>query len=269
MTASALLVCRCRETPRKMLAQESLRAEHHEHRYPRTLDGVLRSDASGSARRARELATMSTAASTKIRILIADDHPLMRSGIAAVLEAAARFEVVAQAADGREAVELFRKFRPDVALMDVQMPGMDGVEATRVICSETPDARIIVFTTYRGDAQARDALAAGARAYLLKSAIRTELVDALDAVARGERYIAPDVAQELAEHVADRSLSPRELEVLEAIASGLSNKGTADAVGIAEETVKNHVKSILAKLGANDRTHAVSIAFRRGILRPE
>jgi DNA-binding NarL/FixJ family response regulator len=210
-----------------------------------------------------------SAPSPRIRILIADDHPLMRSGIAAVLDDRARFEIVAEAGNGHEAVELFRRFQPDITLIDIQMPEMDGVEATKTICSEAPGARIIVFTTYRGDVQAREALAAGARAYLLKSAIRTELVEAIETVWRGERYLPPDVARELAEHVADRNLSHRELEVLGAIAAGHSNRRVAELLGIAEETVKNHVKNILAKLDASDRTHAVSIAYKRGILRPE
>ncbi|HEY6892552.1 MAG TPA: response regulator transcription factor [Rhodanobacteraceae bacterium] len=208
-------------------------------------------------------------AARPITILIADDHPLMRSGIAAVLADEPRFRIIAQATNGREALEMFRRFHPDVTLLDVQMPEMDGVEATAAICRETPSARIIVFTTYRGDIQARDAMSAGAKAYLLKSAIRTELIEAIDAVWRGQRFIPADVARELAEHIGEENLSHREIEVLQSIAGGNSNKRVADLLAISEETVKNHVKSILSKLGAKDRTHAVSIAYKRGILRPK
>ena len=202
-----------------------------------------------------------------ITILIADDHPLMRSGLAAVLGDDARFRIVGQASNGLEAVEMFRRLRPDVTLMDVQMPEMDGVEATKAICHETPGARIIVFTTYRGDVQARDAMHAGAKAYLLKSAIPTDLIEAIEAVWRGQRYVPAEVARELAEHVGDEMLSRREIEVIELIAAGNSNKRIADVLSISEETVKNHVSHVLDKLGASDRTHAVSIAYRRGILR--
>jgi two-component system NarL family response regulator len=204
-----------------------------------------------------------------IRILIVDDHPLMRTGLAAVLEEDEALQVVGQATNGCEAVEAYRRLRPDIVLMDIQMPEMDGVCATKAICREFPDARIIVFTTYRGDVQARDALVAGAKAYLLKSAIRTELIDAIRAVSRGQRYIAADVARELAEHMESESLSNRERQVIECIAAGNSNKRVAAILGISEDTVKNHVKSILGKLGATDRTHAINIAYRRGILAPK
>lgn len=204
-----------------------------------------------------------------VRILIVDDHPLMRTGLAAVLEEDEAFQVVGQAANGCEAVEVYRRLRPDVVLMDIQMPQMDGVSATRAICREFPEARIIVFTTYRGDVQARDALVAGAKAYLLKSAIRTELIDAIRAVCSGQRYIAADVARELAEHIEMDSLTARERQVIECISAGNSNKRVASLLGITEDTVKNHVKSILSKLGALDRTHAIDIAYRRGILPPK
>ncbi|MEO7433392.1 MAG: response regulator transcription factor [Dokdonella sp.] len=202
-------------------------------------------------------------------MLIVDDHPLMRTGLAAVLEEDETLQIVGQATNGCEAVEVHRRLRPDIVLMDIQMPEMDGVAATKAICREFPDARIIVFTTYRGDVQARDALVAGAKAYLLKSAIRTELIDAIREVSSGRRYIAADVARELAEHMESESLSNRERQVIECIAAGNSNKRVGALLGISEDTVKNHVKSILGKLGALDRTHAINIAYRRGILAPK
>ena len=173
---------------------------------------------------------------------------------------------MAEASNGREAVEQFRTHRPDVTLMDLQMPEMNGVEAMIAICEEFPSARIIVLTTYVGDAQVLRALKAGARAYLLKSVLRKELLETIRLVHAGHKRIVPEVAAKLAEHATDEALSPREMEVLRLIAGGNANKMIAAQLSITEETVKGHVKNILAKLAANDRTHAVTIGLKRGII---
>ena len=201
-----------------------------------------------------------------IRILSVDDHPLLREGVAALLASQADLKLVAEAANGREAIDQFRAHRPDVTLMDLQMPEMNGVDAMIAIREEFPSARIIVLTTYVGDAQVMRALGAGARAYLLKSALRKELLETIRLVHSGQKRIAPEVATELAEHVTDDTLSPREVEVLRLIATGNANKVIAGHLSITEETVKGHVKNILAKLAANDRTHAVTIGLKRGII---
>jgi len=201
-----------------------------------------------------------------IRILTVDDHDILRAGIAAVLATEADMDVVAQAGDGREAIEQFRAHRPDITLMDLQMPLMGGTETIRAIREEFADARIIVLTTYSGDAQATQALEAGASAYLLKSMLRRELAETIRRVHSGRRVVPPEIAVELAEHHADSSLTEREIDVLRQVASGNANKIVADKLSISEETVKSHVKSILSKLGANDRTHAVTIAIKRGII---
>jgi DNA-binding NarL/FixJ family response regulator len=201
-----------------------------------------------------------------IRILSVDDHPLLREGVASLLADQDDLKLVAEAANGREAIEQFRAHRPDVTLMDLQMPQMNGIQAMIEIREEFPTARIIVLTTYAGDAQVLRALEAGARGYLLKSALRKELPDTIRLVHAGHRRIAPEVATELAEHAADDSLSLREIEVLRLVASGNANKIIAAHLSITEETVKGHVKNILAKLGANDRTHAVTIGLKRGII---
>ena len=200
-----------------------------------------------------------------IRLLVVDDHPLLREGIAGVLEGEDDLQLVAEAADGDEAVAAFRAHRPDVTLMDLQMPRRSGVEAIVAIRAEFPDARIIVLTTYAGDVQALRALQAGAQGYLLKSSLRKELVDTVRGVMAGRRRIAAEVAGEIAAHAGDTPLSAREIEILRAVATGNANKVVAAQLGIGEETVKAHMKSILAKLGANDRTHAVTIGLRRGI----
>ena len=201
-----------------------------------------------------------------IRILSVDDHPLLREGVASLLAGQADLKVVAEASNGREAVEQFRAHRPDVTLMDLQMPEMDGVEAMIAIREEFPSARIIVLTTYVGDALVLRALKAGARAYLLKSLLRKELLDTIRLVHAGQKRIVPVVAAELAEHATDDALSPREVDVLRLIAGGNANKAIASRLAITEETVKGHVKNILAKLAASDRTHAVTIALKRGII---
>ena len=201
-----------------------------------------------------------------IRILTVDDHQLLREGIAAVLEGQADMTLVAQASNGREAVESFRRLRPDVTLMDLRMPGMSGIEAITHIRSEFPDARIVVLTTYAGDAQAAAALKAGAAGYLLKNLVRKELLETIRAVHGGKRRVPPEIATEIAEHVADDELTGREIEVLRRVAAGKSNKLIAAELDISEGTVKTHMKSILPKLDASDRTHAVMIALRRGIL---
>jgi DNA-binding NarL/FixJ family response regulator len=201
-----------------------------------------------------------------IRVMAVDDHPLMMAGISGEINAQPDMRVVAEAADGDEAVALFRTHRPDVTLMDIRMPRVNGIEAISTIRGEFPHARIIVLTTAVGDVQAARAFRAGAAGYLLKNLLRTELVETIRLVHRGQKRIPPDIAQQIAEHAADESISARELEVLRGVAGGGSNKIIASDLGISEYTVKNHLKSILAKLGANDRTHAVTIAVKRGIL---
>jgi DNA-binding NarL/FixJ family response regulator len=201
-----------------------------------------------------------------IRILAVDDHPMLREGIASLIASQSDMKLVAEASTGREALEQFRKHRPDLTLMDLQMPDMDGVEAMVAICGEFPDARIIVLTTYKGDVQILRALKAGARAYLLKGLLRKELLETIRAVHAGQKRIPPEVAAELADHVIDDALTTREIDVLRLIAGGNANKLVADRLSISEETVKGHVKNILSKLGASDRTHAVTIALKRGII---
>jgi DNA-binding NarL/FixJ family response regulator len=201
-----------------------------------------------------------------IRVLSVDDHPLFREGVAALLAGQSDVTLIAEASNGREAVDQFRRHRPDVTLMDLQMPEMNGVEAMAAICEEFPSARIIVLTTYVGDALVLRALKAGARAYLLKSLLRKELLETIRLVHAGQKRIVPVVAAELAEHATDDALSPREVDVLRLIAGGNANKAIASQLSITEETVKGHVKNILAKLAASDRTHAVTIALKRGII---
>ncbi len=195
-----------------------------------------------------------------------DDHPLLREGIAAVIEGQPDLEVVGEATNGREAVEQFRARKPDIVLMDLQMPVMGGIEAISAIRSEFPNARIVVLTTYKGDTQALRAFKAGASGYLLKSMLRKELLDTIRSVHAGHRRIPPEIANEIAEHHTDDALSQREIEVLQRVAAGGANKIIAGELNISEETVKAHMRSILAKLSANDRTHAVMIALKRGII---
>jgi len=201
-----------------------------------------------------------------IRILTVDDHLLLREGIAAVLEGQEDMKLVGEAGNGCEAVESFRRLRPDVTLMDLRMPDMSGLEAIAAIRADFPDARIIVLTTYSGDAQAAAALKAGAVGYLLKNLVRKELIETIRTVHAGKRRIPPEIATGIAEHVADDVLTDREIEVLRAVAAGKSNKLIAAELDIAEGTVKTHMKSILPKLAARDRTHAVMIAVKRGII---
>jgi len=201
-----------------------------------------------------------------IRILLADDHPILRQGVRALAADEVDMEFVAEASSGLEAIEEFRKHRPDVVLIDLQMPGMNGLEAIIAIREEFPEARFVVLTTYAGDAQILRALKAGARAYLLKSLLRRELLDTIRAVHAGQKRIPAEIAAQLADHLADDSLTSREIDVLRLIAAGNANKIVADKLSITEETVKGHVKSILSKLGANDRTHAVTIGLKRGII---
>ena len=205
-------------------------------------------------------------ASVRIRVLCVDDHPIVRDGIAYALQQQSDMELVAEATNGVEAVEAFRKHRPDVTLMDLQMPVMSGIEATAKIRSEFPQARIVILTTYSGDIQASRALKLGAVGYLLKGALRTELVDTIRQVYAGQRHIPPQIASEIANHYSADSLSERELQVLREVAAGSSNKIVADKLFISEDTVKGHMKNILAKLQANDRTHAVMIAVKRGFI---
>lgn len=204
--------------------------------------------------------------SSPIRILVVDDHPLLREGVALILEDRADMMVVGEARDGAEAVARFRELRPDVTLMDLQMPGMNGLDAILAIRAEFPDARILVLTTYAGDVQAVRALKAGATGYLLKSSLRTEMLDAIQNVHRGRRHVHGEVAAEIARHVADDSLSEREVSVLRLVAVGKANKEIAHALSLSEETVKAHLKNIFAKLDVADRTHAVTVAARRGII---
>jgi len=200
-----------------------------------------------------------------IRILTVDDHQLLREGIAAVLEGQPDMVLIGQASNGREAIESFRQHRPDVTLMDLRMPDMSGIEAITAIRAEFPNARIIVLTTYAGDVQAAGALKAGASGYLLKNLVRKELLETIRVVHAGKRRVPPEIATEIAEHVADDALTGREIEVLRRVAAGKSNKVIAAELDISEGTVKTHMKSILPKLDASDRTHAVMIAIKRGI----
>jgi len=207
-----------------------------------------------------------SASATPIRILTVDDHSLLRDGIAALVSTQPDMEVVAEASTGSEAIELFRRLRPDVTLMDVQMPEIDGIEALIAIRNEFPAARVIVLTTYKGDVQATRALKAGAQAYLLKSLLRQELLTTIRDVHSGRKRIGQEVAEQLADHLGEDALTPREIEVLRLVADGNSNKLIASQLSVSEDTVKGHLKNILSKLGANDRTHAVTIAIKRGII---
>jgi DNA-binding NarL/FixJ family response regulator len=201
-----------------------------------------------------------------IRILTVDDHALLRNGIAGLVNAEPDMKMIAEAATGVEAIKQFRQHRPDVTLMDLQMPDMTGIEAIIGIRSDFPEARIIVLTTYSGDVQVVRALRAGARGFLLKGRVNRELLDIIRAVHAGQKRIPPEIAAEVAEHAGEEDLSARELEVLGLVAQGNANKEIAARLSITEETVKSHVTKILAKLRANDRTHAVTIGLKRGII---
>jgi len=202
-----------------------------------------------------------------IGVLIVDDHPLLRDGLAALLSTQPEMHLLGEAGDGEEAIERYQTLQPDVVLMDLQLPRLDGVEAIIRIRELDPRARIIVLTTYRGDVRAVRALQAGASAYLLKDMLRHELIDTIRNVASGRRASIPaPLAASIAAHVVDDRLSPRETEVLVHVAAGLSNKRVGERMGISEQTVKAHMKSLMEKLGVGDRTHAVTMALRRGII---
>jgi DNA-binding NarL/FixJ family response regulator len=201
-----------------------------------------------------------------ISVLVVDDHPILREGVAAVLHRQDDIRLAGEAENGVQAVERFRELRPDVILMDLQMPGQTGLEAIRVIRAEAPDARIVVLTTYDGDAQAFQAMKAGATAYLLKSSLRKELVETIRDVHAGRRRMSPEIAEKVAVHSIDERLSDREIDILRLVSEGQANKQIARGLSISEETVKAHLKSIFGKLDAADRTHAVTVAVRRGII---
>ena len=204
--------------------------------------------------------------SAQIRILAVDDHALVREGIAVLVGTQPDMTLVAEASNGREAIQQFRTHRPDVTLMDLQMPEMNGFDAIIAIRGEFPDAKIIVLTTYKGDVQILRALKAGAQGYLLKNTFHKELVETIRAVHAGKKALSPEASYEIAEHATDDALTPAEISVLRLIAAGNANKQIADQLSITEETVKSRVKSILSKLGANDRTHAAMIGLKRGII---
>ena len=207
-----------------------------------------------------------TAGQKMIRVLTVDDHALLRKGIRALLGAESDIQLVAEASTGREALEAFRAYQPDITLMDLQMPDMNGIEAIIAIRGEFPGAQIIVLSTYSGDVQVLRALKAGARGYLLKGDVNKELLATIRAVHSGQRRIPPEIAAQLAEHTGEDELSEREITVLRLIAAGNANKEIAAQLGLAEDTIKRHVTNILSKLGANDRTHAVTIGLKRGII---
>ena len=201
-----------------------------------------------------------------IRILIADDHPMLREGVAAVIQLQADMELVGEAENGAQAIECFRRLRPDVTLMDLQMPEVNGVDAIKAIRAEFPKARIVVLTTYAGDAQALRALKAGAAGYLLKSSLRKDLLETIRNVHLGRRHLQPEIANEIAVHAVDDPLTDREARVLQLIATGHANKQVAWELGVSEETIKAHLKNIFEKLDVADRTHAVTVAAKRGII---
>jgi DNA-binding NarL/FixJ family response regulator len=214
----------------------------------------------------RETGAFVSATSDPIRILTVDDHPLVRAGIEALVSSQADMLVVAECSNGRDAIRQFRTHRPDVTLMDLQMPGMSGTDAIMAIRAEFPDARIIVLSTHAGDVQALRALEAGARGYLLKDAAQEELLDAIRAVQAGNKMLSPTVSQGIAEHRIEDTLTNGEIDVLRLIAEGKANKQIADRLSISEETVKSRIKNILSKLDADDRTHAAMIGLKRGII---
>jgi DNA-binding NarL/FixJ family response regulator len=207
-----------------------------------------------------------SAASSPIRILSVDDHPILRQGVAALVSGQADMSLIGEASNGREAIQQFRAHHPDVTLMDLQMPEMNGLDAMNAIRGEFPEARIIVLTTYVGDAQVLRALKAGARGYLLKNSLHKELLEAIRCVHAGKKTLSTEASMELAEHATDDVLTPAEVRVLRLIAEGNANKEIASQLSISEETVKGQVRNILSKLGANDRTHAATLGLKRGII---
>jgi DNA-binding NarL/FixJ family response regulator len=209
-----------------------------------------------------------TGGSSPIRILAVDDHPLVRDGIAGLVGIQTDMTLVAQAANGRDAIQQFRTHRPDITLMDLQMPEMNGLDALIAIRTEFPEARVIMLTTYEGDVHILRALRAGAQGYLLKNTLHSDLLGTIRAVHAGKRSLSPEVSFQVAEHMSDDALTPAEIAVLRLIAVGNANKEIADQLGVTEDTVKGRVKSILSKLDANDRTHAAIIGVKRGIIEP-
>ena len=204
-----------------------------------------------------------------MRILVVDDHPVFREGVAALVSGESDMSIVAQAANGREAIQQFRTHQPDITLMDLQLPEMNGLDALSAIRGEFPEARIIVLTTYAGDMQVLRAIKAGARGYLLKDTLHKELVDTIRAVHAGKKYISTEASFELAEHASDDVLTPAEVRVLRLIAEGNANKEIAAQLSVSDDTVKSQVRNILSKLGAKDRTHAAMIGLKRGIIELE